>query len=319
MSGNALVAGSAEWIAERRTGLGGTDMPKILGVSRFGGPMDVFMEKAGLTAPLIESEAMEWGKLLEDPVARKYADKTGRKVSRAAGFIRRAGFPYLYANIDRWSDKRGTPRRVLEVKTAGEFNVKDFGTEGTDQVPPDYLLQVMHYLSVTGKDEADLAVLIGGQKHRVYTIERDADLIDGMTEVAAKFWSDKEQGIAPDIDGSEGSSLFLAHKFADTGVELPMTDDLAMLATAYAALKADVKAREGEMALTGNRIRELMGNARWAEGSGVRVVYSERKGAATVRWADLAAAFSVLPAQIKAFTTDGDPTRSLTVTMKGDV
>jgi len=314
-----MIAGSAEWIAERRTGLGGTDLPKILGVSRFGGPMDVYMDKAGLTAPIIESEAMRWGTILEQPVALEYAHKTGRKVSRAAGFLRHPVAPYLYANIDRWSDKKGTPRKVLEVKTSGEFAAKDFGEEYTDQVPADYLVQVMHYLNVTGKDEADLAVLVGGQKHRIYTIPRDDELIRGMDEVAWQFWSDKEQGIPPDIDGSEGSSLYLAHKYKDTGVELPMDDALAMLATRYAALKADVKARTAEIDLVGNQLRSLMGDARWSEGAGVRVLYAERAGPTKVNWEGLVKALPIPVDVIEKYTTIGAPTRALTVTMKGDI
>jgi len=314
-----MIAGSAEWIAERRTGLGGTDLPKILGVSRFGGPMDVYMDKAGLTAPIIESEAMRWGTILEQPVALEYAHKTGRKVSRAAGFLRHPVAPYLYANIDRWSDKKGTPRKVLEVKTSGEFAAKDFGEEYTDQVPADYLVQVMHYLNVTGKDEADLAVLVGGQKHRIYTIPRDDELIRGMDEVAWQFWSDKEQGIPPDIDGSEGSSLYLAHKYKDTGVELPMDDALAMLATQYAALKADVKARTAEIDLVGNQLRSLMGDARWSEGAGVRVLYAERAGPTKVNWEGLVKALPIPRDVIEKYTTIGAPTRALTVTMKGDI
>ena len=122
---NALIPGSPEWIAERRTGLGGTDLPKILGVSRFGGPMDVFMEKQGLTAPLIETEAMRWGSILEEPVAQEYARKSGRKVRHAAGFLRHPAYQWAYANLDRWSLKRGTAKRVLECKTGGEFTKKD--------------------------------------------------------------------------------------------------------------------------------------------------------------------------------------------------
>jgi len=314
-----MIAGSPEWIAERRTGLGGTDLPKILGVSRFGGPMDVYMDKLGLTAPLVESEAMRWGTILEEPVAKEYAVKTGRKVSRAAGFLRHPAAPYLYANIDRWSDKKGTPRKVLEVKTSGEFAAKDFGEENTDQVPADYLVQVMHYLNVTGKDEGDLAVLVGGQKHRVYTIHRDDELIRGMAEIADKFWSDKEQGIPPAIDGSEGSALYLASKYKDTGVELPMDDDLAMLAMQYAALKADVKARTAEIDLVGNQLRSLMGDARWSEGAGVRVLYAERAGPTKVNWQGLVEALPIPHDVIEKYTTIGAPTRALTVTMKGDL
>lgn len=311
-----LTPGSPEWVAERRTGLGGTDMPKILGVSRFGGPMDVFLEKRGLTAPLIETEAMTWGKLLEDPVAREYARKVGRSVRRAADFLRHPEYPFLFSNIDRWSLKRGTPVRVLEVKTAGEFMSKDYGEEGSDQVPPDYLIQVMHYLSVTGKDVGDLAVLIGGQRHRVFTIERDRELIEGMTEIANDFWEATKQGEPPELDSSEGTALYLAHAFADKGTERPMDDDLARLATMDLALKAGIDERTKERETVRNQIRGLMGDNRWAEGLGVRVVYSAVKGRSTVQWDRLLEARGIPQSVVEEFTAVGAPTRALTVTSR---
>jgi len=315
----ALIPGSPEWIAERRTGLGGTDLPKILGVSRFGGPMDVWMEKQGLTAPLIETEAMEWGKILEEPVAQKYARFTGRHVRHAAAFIRHPRYEFLFANPDRWSLKRGTAKRILEIKTGGEFTKKDYGEPETDQIPPDYLIQVMHYLNVTGASVADLGVLIGGQKFRRYTVERDEALIERMTEIAAEFWSNKEQGIPPEVDGSEGSAAYLAYVYRDTGIERPMDDRLAQLGTLYAALKESVKAREEKITKVGNQIRDLMGDARWAEGLGVRVVYSAVKGRTTTKWAELVAARNIPQSVVEEFSAVGAPTRALTVTMKGDV
>lgn len=314
-----LTPGSTEWIAERRSGIGGTDVPKILGVSRFGSAMDCYLDKRGLTAPLIQNDAMRWGTILEEPVAAEYAIQTGRKVRRAAGFIRRPGYDWAYANIDRWSLKAGTPKRVLEVKTAGVFATKDFGEPGSDQVPADYLLQVMHYIACTGVDTADLAVLIGGQRFEVYTVERDDELIEGMTEICAKFWSDTSQGIPPEIDGSEGTALYLASKYRDTGTERPMDEVLALLATQYAALKAEEKARKEEIDIVGNRIRDAMGNDRWSEGHGVRVVYSAVAGRTTVNWEGFLKAKDIPASAVEPFKKIGEPGRSLTVTMKGDI
>jgi predicted phage-related endonuclease len=42
-----------------------------------------------------------------------------------------------------------------------------------DGVPEYVQLQVMHQLAVTGKQAADVAVLIGGQELQVFRIERD--------------------------------------------------------------------------------------------------------------------------------------------------
>lgn len=311
-----LVAGSPEWLAERRRGIGGSDIGAVLGVSRFGSAMSVFMDKRGLSAPLIETEAMRFGNLLEDVVAREYALKSGRKVRRAAGFIRHAEYPWAFANIDRYSDKVGTPRRILEVKTTGAYAAEDFGEVGTDQVPASHVCQTQWYLACAGKDTADLAVLIGGQKHRIYTIERDNDLIREMFDVAAAFWEDTQAGRPPDIDGSLASAEYLKATFRDKGTERPMTGELASLATMYQGLHEGIKADEARRKAVGNEIRDLMGDHRWAEGEGVKVVYAERAGARRVDWAGLVKARRIPEALIEEFASHDEPVRALTVTIK---
>lgn len=300
----------------RRSGLGGTDIARILGLSRFGGPMDVYLEKIGQSAPLVETEPMRWGKLLEEPIAQEYAVKTGRKTRRAASFIRHREVPHFYANIDRWSVLGGTPRRVLEVKTTSVFTADDFGEEFTDQVPGDYLAQSMWYCYVTGAEQADLAVLIGGNKHRVYEIPRDEDLVAMMAETAVEFWSNLEQRIPPAIDGSEASDAYLRATFRDKGTERTMDEQLLKLALEHKALGESIKNDELIRAEVGNRIRELMGNDRWAEGEGVRVVYGDRAAPAKTRWGDLLAHLNIDPHVVDEFTTRGDPIRTLTVTVK---
>jgi len=308
--------GSPEWLAERRTGLGGTDVARILGLSRFGGAMDVFLEKRALSAPLIETEAMRWGKLLEDPVAQEYAVKTGRKIRRAAGFLRHPYYSQFYANIDRWSLAKGTPKRVLEVKTTSIFTADDFGEEGTDQVPGDYLVQVMHYMLVTGTETADLAVLIGGNKHRVYTIERDEILVDDMIERSLAFWRDTQAGIPPAVDGSEASDAYLRATYRDKGTEAPMTSDLAALATMYKGVSAEIAEGEDRKKLLRNEIADAMGDHRWAEGEGVKVTYAERAGASRTNWGELAKAKGITDPDIAEFTTKAEPIRSINVTVK---
>lgn len=300
----------------RRTGLGGTDVARILGLSRFGGPMNVFLEKRGQTAPLIETEPMKWGKLLEEPIAQEYAQKSGRKVRRAAAFLRHPTYDVFYANIDRWSLLRGTPKRVLECKTTSVFTADDFGEEGTDQVPADYLVQTMHYMAVTDTVIADLAVLIGGNKHRVYTIPRDEELIADMREQSLAFWDDTQRGIPPDIDGSAASDAYLRKTYRDKGTERPMTADLASLGTMYQGLAEEIKENEARRKAIGNEIRDLMGDHRWAEGEGVKVVYAERAGARRVDWPALAKAQRIPEALIEEFVGHDEPIRALTVTVK---
>jgi hypothetical protein len=52
------------------------------------------------------------------------------------------------------------------------------------QILPDYVqLQVLHQLAVTGKQAADVAVLICGQDLRVHRIERDEAVISQLIDV----------------------------------------------------------------------------------------------------------------------------------------
>lgn len=300
----------------RRTGLGGTDIARVLGLSRFGGPMDVYLEKIGQAAPLIETEPMRWGKLLEPAIAEEYARKTGRVVRRGADFLRHPVYPEFFANIDRWSLLKGTPKRVLELKASSTFSADDFGEEHTDQVPGDYLAQGMWYGFVTGSEVVDLAVLIGGNKHRVYTIPRDEELVADMEERAHAFWDDTQRRIPPAIDGSEASNAYLRATYRDKGTEREMDDRLVSLAYQREAARLSIKDLEAEKADVDNEIRDLMGDNRWSEGEGVKVVYGDRQAPAKTDWPALVKARDIPESVIEEFTTRGDPIRTLTVTIK---
>jgi putative phage-type endonuclease len=300
----------------RRTGLGGSDAAKALGVSPFGGRMDLYLEKQGQSAPLLETEAMRWGNILEDPIAREYARRSGRRVRRAADTLRHPVYPFLYAHIDRWSEKKGTPRRGLECKTAGVFTAQDFGEPGTDQVPDYYHVQCDHYMAVTGASSWDLAVLIGGQRFAVYTIARDEELIEELVRQEVEFWNNHVvPGIPPTIDGSEGSTRFL-NRIKDEGTEHPMTDELEELALQYEAIRVALKNGEEKRQEVRNLIANVMGTDRFAQKGDIKVVLSQQQGRSSVDWGAVVAAAHVPPELVKEHTTRGDPIRRLTVTVK---
>jgi putative phage-type endonuclease len=263
-------------VVVRRSGIGGSDIAKIVGQSKWGGPMDVWLEKIGQSAPLIETERMRWGKILEDAVAREYAHKVGRKVRRANQTLRAASAGWRMAHIDRAVIvPAGDPRRGLECKTADHFASSDFGEEGTDQVPPDYALQCHWYLGVTGWDVWDLAVLIGGNQHRIYTIERDDELVELLFTAADDFWHNHVvPRVPPPIDGTEASRRYLESQHVAPLDEIPMSDRMFGLAHRYATLKAEIKEREKAVDETGNAIRECMDGQGLSARDNVKVRWS---------------------------------------------
>ena len=82
-----------QWLAERKCGVGGSDVGKVLGVSEWGTAVDVWLEKTGRTAPVEQSEATWFGNEMEDSVARRYAAESWR----ATRWSRRA--PWLKATM----------------------------------------------------------------------------------------------------------------------------------------------------------------------------------------------------------------------------
>ena len=103
--------------------------------------------------------------------------------ARQCGAVQHPEHPWMLANLDR--EVVGTPEvQILECKTTGIHGAKLW----KDGVPDYVQLQVMHQLAVTGKQAADVAVLIGGQELQVHRIERDEAVIEQLIDLERQFW-----------------------------------------------------------------------------------------------------------------------------------
>jgi predicted phage-related endonuclease len=98
-----------------------------------------------------------------------------------AATFRSQQFPYMIANLDGLADER-----VVEVKNVR--TAEGWGEPGSDDVPLVYLLQVQHYMVVTGKPVADVAVLIGGSDFRIYEVPADPELQTMLVSGESELW-----------------------------------------------------------------------------------------------------------------------------------
>ena len=100
--------------------IGGSDIAKVMGLSRWGTPLSLWAEKTGKIPPkdLSNVEAVELGNDLEDFVANKFSQKTGKAVRRSPKVYQHPLYPYMVSHIDRLitgSDE------LLECKTCSFF------------------------------------------------------------------------------------------------------------------------------------------------------------------------------------------------------
>ena len=254
-----------EWLKIRKGGIGSSDAGAAVGLHPYKSPLELWMEKTGRdgglpkTDPNDETSPMYWGTLLESIVASHYTKRTGRKVRRINAVLQHPLEPWMLANIDR--EVIGAPDvQILECKTAG-MNGARLWKEGV----PEYVqLQVMHQLAVTGKQAADVAVLICGQELQIHRIDRDEAMIARLVQLERQFWSYVERDEAPPADGSDSADVALRCLYPqDSGQTLDLSQDSGMSA-AFSDLLAIRQVLTTNVLLeaqTKQRIQQRMGEA----------------------------------------------------------
>lgn len=274
-------ADRAAWLAQRRSGIGGSDIGAILGENPYRTALDVWLDKTGRAEPYEMSESAHFGTLLEGVVADEYAARTGRRVQRVNQILRHRAHPWALANIDRaiinpdiagrvrFADGRLTTDRILECKTSNAFATRDWGEAGTDAVPPSYLLQCQWYMEITGARYCDLAVLIGGQKFQIFSMEHDAELADALLERAAEFWRCVETDTPPEPTNiADCARLWRKH---EAGKSVIVSDGTAAACARLAEIAAEEKALKAEADTLKAEVMAAMGDAEEITHAGKRL------------------------------------------------
>lgn len=199
-----------QWLELRRRGIGGSDAAAIVGLDRYRSPFDVYADKLGLKPEIPDNEAMRQGRDLEEYVASRFCEETGKKVRRRNAMLQHPEYPFMLADIDRWivGENAG-----LECKTTSVLNKAKF-SQG--EFPPRYYVQCMHYMAVTGAERWYLAVLVLNKAFHVFTIERDEAEINALIEAEKDFWENHVlKQIPPAPDGSEATSEIIKQLFPE--------------------------------------------------------------------------------------------------------
>ena len=198
---------SPEWLAFRRTGIGGSDAAAIIGKSHFKSNVDVWEEKKGLRKPddISDKEQVKYGKAVEDLLLQMFAlDNPEYEVTSNKKIVYRRGF--MFASLDGELVERATGELgIYEGKTA-EIHKKIELEKWNKRVPDYYYVQILHYLIVTGRSFVVLKV----QLKLLYTEEKTTmtkqyrfnrkDLLNDLAYLYRKeaaFWDSVIAGVKP--------------------------------------------------------------------------------------------------------------------------
>ena len=260
-----------DWLAVRKQGIGSSDAAAAVGLNPYKSQLELWLEKTGRDTslpkldPQDEDSPAYWGNILEPIVARHYTRRSGHRVRRINAVLQHPDpkRAWMLANIDR--EVIGAPEvQILECKTAG-INGARLWKEGV----PEYVqLQVMHQLAVTGKQAADVAVLLGGQHLEVHRIERDESMIARLIDLERLFWDYVVSDTPPPADGTASADAALRCLYPeDNGQTLDFSQHTE-LASTYLELKsvrqriAQQETREAQLKQV---LQQAMGEATRAE------------------------------------------------------
>lgn len=196
-------------LAERQTGIGGSDAAAIVGKDRWRTPLDVWSEKVHGPPPERDQDNVDLlrGRVLEPVAADLYAQRTGRRLRKIG--LRRLEKPWDFVLVhadrmilsERTGENGGRPTGMLEIKCPRlktYLHVRDHGASDA------MILQVQHGLAVTGWDFGSFAVFNAEAPLLTFDMQRDQRLIDSLLEAEHEFWHQHViPGIPPEVDAPE--------------------------------------------------------------------------------------------------------------------
>jgi|TARA_Y100000296_G_scaffold87030_1_gene129359 predicted phage-related endonuclease len=283
------------WLERRRTGLGGTDIAKIIvnaaphearAGSYKGSLFSMWAEKVGLNLRT-DHEMPAYAKrglMLESYVCHLYEEAVGPIEMWEPGLIEHPVCPLV----------RGTPDRMVKCKTTGaEWGMdaktrrsrRGWGEDGSSLVPLDTEIQMRVYMEVCDKPHWDVATLFGLDDFRVYRLHRDEYMGRDIIHIAQVWWEQHVvKEVPPEADSATGTKELLAKLHRDPTIELrESTQEERELHERLLAVRAKHKKLSEEKAALENQMRAKIGDdlgitgiATWKPQKAAKVIDSAR-------------------------------------------
>lgn len=239
----------ADWLTQRRTGVGGSDVAAVLGLSPWRTPYDVYLDKLGEATKELTSQAAHFGNRLEAVVADEFSERTGIRCTMQEHMYRNPLSHWEIANIDRYAG----PGAILECKTARladgwgpsqEEEIKAGEVASDHEIPIYYETQIQWYMGLLGVPVCYVAVLIGGQDFRIYKVSRDPEIFEKIRAKVKTFWLEHvEKHVPPEpISVADVRALYAK----DSGAMREASNEEAALVGDLKTVREQIKELEAQ-------------------------------------------------------------------------
>lgn len=287
--------------------LGGSDAAAILGISPYKSPYQLYMEKVGEWQEEIDEKReriFARGRRLEPIVVEMLVDEL-KSDGHDVEIIERnhrytdPELNYLKSEIDVELVIDGEEVNG-EIKTVTPFAAKEWGEQGTDEIPLHYTAQVLHGLMIKPRKRAIVAALIGADDLRVHYVDRDQDAIDMIRKKEIEFWNRIVNREPPDpVTATDIKYLYRK----DQGLVMDADDELASLCAELRGHKQTAKALEELIDELVTKIKLKMGDASVLMYQGKKIAtWASNKDGQTTDWKSLAMSLNPSAELINQFT-----------------
>lgn len=312
------TASADEWLAERRNGLGGSDIAAAVGIDRYNSPYSLWLLKTGrrIDNPSPEQqERMYTGQLLEpvlrDEFARRHPEYV---ITRGEGTYAIPGQEWRRCNVDGlvWTPE-GELAGVLECKTG---NHRQLDAWAGDEIPLSYTVQGQWSAAVVGAPRIFYIALIDTNTWIEKAIDRDDELVADLVELGAEFWRHVETDTEPPIDGHTATADALMTRPAEPGKTVELDPEFEKDFRRRAEIQDQINALNEEKREIDNRIRAALGDAELGKLNGRKVATFKAPSAPTRKVADWKAFKKQHPRIYKRWVTEIPAARRLAISYK---
>jgi len=191
MEAKELEQGSDEWLAMRKSHIGSSDIPIILGISPFKTAYVLWQEKTGRKGQDEPSFAMMMGHSKEEEARNVYIKSTGNYVIPRTCSME--SWNVAIASLDGCNE---TGDIICEIKCPGEKSFMDSVEKG---VPAHYKAQIQWQLMVSNAKICHYFCYIDEDKFHMIEVKPDKEYQEGLLIAARDFWGFIENDIAPPL------------------------------------------------------------------------------------------------------------------------
>ena len=184
-----MEQGSKEWHDLRRSKIGASDSPVILGVSPWKTAYQLFLEKMTGSQQEVTS-SMARGTALEESARERFQDKTG--ILMMPQVVVSVEREWQMASLDGISFDG---KSIIEIKHPNK-EVFQMATKG--ELPEYYMIQIQHALDTTGAAKC-YYVVSNGEKDVWVEVFPDKDLIHKIRKANERFYACMQSGEPPSL------------------------------------------------------------------------------------------------------------------------